>query len=182
MFAGLIILYLHITSDVSNPIAWLRIVSTTYFLTAIIWGRPTFNTRTSTNLCSCSTFQERFFSRNFNAIETSCCSHPSFGEMIVMKFCTWHGNCGKFCSNMIPTIKLHLKASFHRIWITLGKSFMNWAPGVRRNIKMSSYRYIWVLWYWNLIFIMEISIPERWHVINSIPAATGIDKSWKSHA
>ena len=134
-----------------------------YFLTAMIWGRPILNTSTSWR-----TFHERFFSRSLNSTEMSCCSHPNFGEMIVMKFYTWHYNCTKFRSYMIPTIKLHLKSSFHRTWITLRKSFMNWVPGVRLNLKMSSYRYTWVLWYWYLIFIMEIPIPERWHVINFV--------------
>ena len=134
----------------------------------MIWDRPIPKQGTSMNLCSWSTFHERFFNLNLNSIEISCCSHPSFGETIVMKFCTWHDNCIKCCSDMIPTIKLHLKSSFHRIWITLGKSFMNRAPGVRLSIEMSSYRYTWVLWYWYLIFILEIPIPERWHVINSI--------------
>ena len=138
----------------------------------MIWGRPipvpVPNTRSSVNLCSCSTFHERFFSRNLNSIEISCCSHPSFGEMIVMKFYTWNDNCAKFCSNVIPTIKLHLKSSFHRIWISLGKSFMNWAPGVRLSINMSSYRYTWILWYRVSYLYNGNPHTWKWHVINSI--------------
>ena len=122
---------------------------------------PYRNTRNSMNLCSWSTFHERFFSHKLNSIEISCCSHPSFGEMIVMKFCTWHAMC-KFCSNMIPPIKLHLKSTFHRIWITLGKSFMNWAPGMRLSITMSFYGYTGVFWHW--VFYLYNANPHTWNM------------------
>ena len=54
-------------------------------------------------------------------------------KVITMKFCTWHNNCafvacGKFCSNTIPYNEVTLKPIFHRIWITLEKSFMKWVP------------------------------------------------------
>ena len=113
----------------------------------MIWGRPTPNKRTSMNLCSWSTFHERFFSRKLNWIDISCCSYPSFGEMIVMTFCTWHDYWENFCMDMISTIKLHLSQIRWKLDFILGKSFMKWAPGLRLSIKMSAYRYTWVLWY-----------------------------------
>ena len=160
----LIKLYLCLTSG--DVVTLLRSV-TKYFLTAMIWGRPIPNTKASKDLWSWSTFHE--------ICQSLIQIRWKFYTVLIQDFVKrslWnfaHGTtCATFCSDMIPTMKLHWKSSFHRIWINLGISLMNWAPGVRLNVKMSSYMYTWVLWYCYLIFIMETPIPERWHLINSI--------------
>ena len=107
----------------------------------MIWGRPIPNTRASQHESMHLERISKFFSRNSNSMEISCCSHTRFGEVIVMKFCAWHDSCAKFCSHMIPYNEVTLKIRDVKIkFPSMGKSFMNWAPGVRLNIKMSSYR------------------------------------------
>ena len=48
-------------------------------------------------------------------------ARPSCGEVIAMKFYTWHNSCAfmacaKFCSHMIPCDRVTTKPKFHRIW------------------------------------------------------------------
>ena len=38
-------------------------------------------------------FHQRWFHRNSNSVEISCCSHPCCSELIVMKLCTLHHSC-----------------------------------------------------------------------------------------
>ena len=50
---------------------------------------------------------QRFFHRNSNSVEISFCSHPSYNQVIAMKFYTWHDSCAvvacaKFCSDIVP--------------------------------------------------------------------------------
>ena len=66
-------------------------------------------------------FHERFFRHNSNSTEISFRSHPSYSEMITMKFCTGHCSYAvmpwaKFCSDMNGVT---LKPIFHQIWINL---------------------------------------------------------------
>ena len=83
-------------------------------------------------------FHERFSHPNSNSIEISICSHPSYGKVIAMKFCTSHDSCAvvtcaKFCSGMIPCNEVTMKQIFHRIWITMEKSFMKWSEGILKQ-------------------------------------------------
>ena len=76
-------------------------------------------------------FHERFSHRYSNSINFQFWSHLSCSEVIVMKFCTCHGSCAKFVAilyGMIPYNGVTLKQIFQRIWITVGKSFVKWAP------------------------------------------------------
>ena len=74
------------------------------------------------------------FHRNSNSMEIPFCCHPSCSEeVIAMKFWTWHDSCAvmscaKLCSNMIHCNGVTQKPIFHRIWTTMEKSFMKWAP------------------------------------------------------
>ena len=69
-----------------------------------------------------------------STLEISFCFHPSCGEVIALKFCTWHDSAvmarAKFYSDMIHYNKITLKPIFPRIWITMEKSFVKWAPGI----------------------------------------------------
>ena len=173
LFGGLIKTYLYITSgDLSNIITSLRIVSTITFWRQ--WsGVGPYQTQGpgSMNLCSWSAFHD------FSVVIQIRWKFHAVHIRDLVKWSLWnfaHGT--TFVQNCVtiwfPTMKLHLKSSFHRIKITMGKSFMNWAPGVRLNINRCHLTgrsiYTWVLWYWYRIFIMESPIPERWHLINSI--------------
>ena len=76
-------------------------------------------------------FRERFFHCNSNSTEIGFCSYPSSSEVITMKFCTSHDNCDveacvKYCSDMTPNNAVTLKPIFHRILITIQKSFVKW--------------------------------------------------------
>ena len=57
------------------------------------------------------------FHRNPNLIEMTFFGHPSYNEVIAIKFCTWHDNCcrGKceICSEMIPHNGVTLRPIFH---------------------------------------------------------------------
>ena len=79
-------------------------------------------------------YDERFFHRNSHSMEISFCCHPSCVEVIAMKFCTWHDSCAgvpcaKSYSDLIPYHGVTLKQNFHRIWNTMEKSSVKWAPG-----------------------------------------------------
>ena len=79
-------------------------------------------------------FHEWFYHRNSNVMEISLCFHPWCSIVITMKFCTWHNNyvvmvCAKFCSDIVPCNDVTIKPIFHRIWITMEKSSLKWAPG-----------------------------------------------------
>ena len=74
------------------------------------------------------------FHRNSNLTEISLCSHPRWGRVITMKFCTWHDSCNvmahrKFCSDTISYNGFTSKVIFHLIWITLEKLFVKLGPG-----------------------------------------------------
>ena len=77
-------------------------------------------------------FLERFFHRKSNSMEISSRSHPSCKQAIALKFCTWHDicavvACANFWSVIIPFNGVTSKPSFHRILITMEKSFVKWA-------------------------------------------------------
>ena len=90
-------------------------------------------------------FHERFFHHNFRFDENSFCPHLSCNDVIAMKFCTWHDSCAvvpcaKFCSDMTSYNGVILKPICHRIWITMEKSFMKWAPGQPANGALGRHR------------------------------------------
>ena len=75
---------------------------------------------------------EQFFHRNSNSMEISFCSPPHCSELITMEFCTWHDSCpvvpcAKFWSNTIPYNGVTPSPIFHKIWITMEKTFVKWA-------------------------------------------------------
>ena len=54
------------------------------------------------------------------------------------KNCTWHDSCAvvacaKFCCNMITSDWMRVKWNFHRIWIVIEKSLVEWIPGTNVN-------------------------------------------------
>ena len=57
-------------------------------------------------------FHKRFSHHNSNSMEISFCSHPSYSEVIIAKFCTWHNSCAKFCHDMIDTLPCYTKTKF----------------------------------------------------------------------
>ena len=90
-------------------------------------------------------------------------------QVVVMTTCaatssdkvgTWHDSCVfvayvEFCNGMISYRGITLDQFFHRIWITMEKSFVKWAPGcivslflqvMPRRIKQSDY----LIAYWNV--------------------------------
>ena len=74
-------------------------------------------------------FYVRYFHGNSNSMEISFCSHPSCGEAIAIKCCTWHDSCAvvacaKLYSNTIPYNGVTLKPNCRRIWISVEKSFL----------------------------------------------------------
>ena len=71
-------------------------------------------------------FHKGFFHHVSNSIEILFCSHPSSSEVVVMKFYTWHDSCA--CSDMVPYNEVTRKPIFHRIWFTMEKLFVKWAP------------------------------------------------------
>ena len=55
---------------------------------------------------SCTNPSKWFFEHNSYLMEMSFCSHPSYNEVIAMKFCTWHDSyavmaCAIFCCDII---------------------------------------------------------------------------------
>ena len=76
---------------------------------------------------------KRHFNRNSNLMEISFSSYLSYSTVIAMKCYTWHNSCAvvayaKFCGIMVPYHVVTLILNFHRIWITMEKSFVQWAP------------------------------------------------------
>ena len=68
-------------------------------------------------------FHERFFHRDSNLMGIVFCSHPSWSEVIAMKFCTWHDSCAavacaKCCNDLIPYNGATLTPIFHHIGLT----------------------------------------------------------------
>ena len=75
------------------------------------------------------------FHRYSNSTKKSFCSYPSCCEVPAIKFFTWHDSCAimacaRFYSDMILHNGVTLKTVFHRIWISMEKSFVKWAPGL----------------------------------------------------
>ena len=68
-----------------------------------------------------------FFLRNSNSMEIPFFSHPS--NVITMKICEWHDRW--YVKNVVAIwyTRVTVKLIFHRIWITIEKSFVKWAPG-----------------------------------------------------
>ena len=81
--------------------------------------------------CDCNIFLDPchkiFFHRNSNSMEISLCSHRCCSEVIAMKLYCAAMICKKVCSELMPYNGVTFKSIFHRILITLTKSFMKWA-------------------------------------------------------
>ena len=63
---------------------------------------------------------QRFFHRNSNSMEILFYPHPSYNEMISMKFYTWHDSCAvmacvKFCSDMMNYDEVTVNPISHQI-------------------------------------------------------------------
>ena len=74
------------------------------------------------------------FRHNPQLMEIVLCSRPSYSDIIAIKFCTWPNSCvvvacAKCCSGMVPYNGVTVIPIFHRIWSTMEKSFLKWAPG-----------------------------------------------------
>ena len=113
-------------------------------------------------------FHEWFFHHNSNSMEISFCFHWSCSAVIAMKFCTWLNSCAvmtcaKVCSDMLPCNGVTLKPIFHRISITMEKSFMKWAPGPVKNTTTPkiSPKSLKVSFFGNLEFKNKIHIWGR---------------------
>ena len=64
----------------------------------------------------------------------------SYNEVFAMTFCTWHDSgavvaCAKFCSKMMAFHGVTPKPIWHRIWVTMEKSFVKWAPDRHCSLK-----------------------------------------------
>ena len=61
-------------------------------------------------------FQEQFFPSQFKFNGKFILLPPSCREVIAIKFCTWHDDCGlltKFCNGMMPENGVTLRLIFH---------------------------------------------------------------------
>ena len=126
----------------------------------MIWGRPIPNTRAS----------QHESIHDFSVVIQIRWKYHVVQIRDWLKWSLWnvaHGTAvvQNFVAIWFPTMKLHLKSSFHRIKIRMGKSFMNWAPwssSQYKDVILQVDLYTWVLWYWYRIFIMEIPIGPTW--------------------
>ena len=99
-----------------------------------------FNYQPSTRGChvygTWGPFHERSFHRILNSMENwfKCCIMVMYHN--TTKSCTCHEStavvpCAKFHSNHFRITSMRLEWNFHRIWITMEKSFVKWASGAR---------------------------------------------------
>ena len=79
-------------------------------------------------------FHERFFHHISNSMENWCKCNSIVRYHITTIFCTCNDSttvvaCVKFHSDHFTTIWMRAKWNFHRILITMEKSFVKWTPG-----------------------------------------------------
>ena len=74
-------------------------------------------------------------------MEISSCFHPSCKQVLIMKFCAWHGSCtvvacAKFCSEMIPYYGVTSKPNLENCsWnLRLVTLLAKWLPQSQRSI------------------------------------------------
>ena len=94
-------------------------------------GQP-WGIRVNTSNCSSKNrgpFHERFFHCNSNSMENQFQCNSTAEYRIVIKFCTCHDStavlpCAKFHSDQFVSTWMNAEWTFHRIWITMEKSFV----------------------------------------------------------
>ena len=86
-------------------------------------------------------FTNDFATVFIKSTKISFCFHPCHTEVIVTKFCTWHGSfaamvCAKFCSDMIAYNEITIKQFSLLMWIMMEKLLVKQAPGKPLTCRM----------------------------------------------